>query len=48
MLKRVKGVALGAQEHQDVPFEQVVEMVQPPRQFESHAGVSGDVRLAEP
>ncbi len=31
MLKRVKGVVLGAQEHQDVPFEQVVEMVQPPR-----------------
>jgi amino acid adenylation domain-containing protein len=31
MLKRVRGVVLGAQEHQDVPFEQVVEMVQPPR-----------------
>src|SRR5205823_6367372 len=31
MLKRVRGVVLGAQEHQDVPFEQVVELVQPPR-----------------
>src|SRR5438270_6276982 len=31
MLKRVRGMVLGAQEHQDVPFEQVVEMVQPPR-----------------
>ena len=31
MLKRVRGVVLGAQEHQDMPFEQVVEMVQPPR-----------------
>jgi len=33
MLKRVRGVVLGAQEHQDVPFEQVVEIVQPPRQL---------------
>ena len=33
MLKRVSGVVLGAQEHQDVPFEQVVEMVQPPRRL---------------
>ena len=33
MLKRVRGVVLGAQEHQDVPFEQVVEMVQPPRRL---------------
>jgi amino acid adenylation domain-containing protein len=33
MLKRVRNVVLGAQEHQDVPFEQVVEMVQPPRQL---------------
>src|SRR5579864_4601686 len=31
MLKRVRGVVVGGQEHQDVPFEQVVEMVQPPR-----------------
>src|SRR6185312_16027917 len=31
MLKRVKGMVLEAQEHQDVPFEQVVEIVQPPR-----------------
>ena len=38
MLKRVSGVVLGAQEHQDVPFEQVVEMVQPPRHL-SHTPV---------
>ena len=33
MLKRVSGVVLGAQEHQDVPFEQVVEILQPPRRL---------------
>ena len=38
MLKRVKGMVLGAQEHQDVPFEQVVEIVQPPRHL-SHTPV---------
>ena len=38
MLKRVKGVVLGAHEHQDLPFEQVVEIVQPPRQL-SHTPV---------
>ena len=31
MLERVKGKALEAQQHQDMPFEQVVEMVQPER-----------------
>jgi amino acid adenylation domain-containing protein len=38
LLKRVSGVVLEAQEHQDVPFEQVVEMVQPPRRM-SHTPV---------
>ena len=38
MLKRVRGVVLGAQEHQDIPFEQVVEIVQPPRRL-SHTPV---------
>ena len=38
MLKRVRGVVLGAQEHQDMPFEQVVEIVQPPRHL-SHTPV---------
>ncbi|HEU0052552.1 MAG TPA: condensation domain-containing protein, partial [Longimicrobium sp.] len=31
VLARVKGRALGAQQHQDIPFEQVVELVQPAR-----------------
>ena len=31
VLERVKEQALGAQQHQDLPFEQVVEMVQPVR-----------------
>ncbi len=31
LLERVKGVALEAQDHQDLPFEQVVELVNPAR-----------------
>jgi amino acid adenylation domain-containing protein len=31
LLARVKGQALAAQQHQDIPFEQVVELVQPAR-----------------
>ena len=31
LLKRVKGRALEAQQHQDIPFEQVVEIAQPAR-----------------
>ena len=31
LLQRVKGRALEAQQHQDLPFEQVVEIVRPPR-----------------
>ena len=31
LLERVKEQALAAQQHQDIPFEQVVEMVQPER-----------------
>ena len=34
LLERVKAQALAAQQHQDVPFEQVVEIVQPARQPE--------------
>ncbi|MBA2672560.1 non-ribosomal peptide synthetase [Ramlibacter sp.] len=31
LLERVKGIALEAQDHQDLPFEQVVELVNPTR-----------------
>jgi amino acid adenylation domain-containing protein len=31
LLERVKNQSLGAQQHQDIPFEQVVEIVQPER-----------------
>ncbi|WP_082111155.1 non-ribosomal peptide synthetase [Photorhabdus thracensis] len=34
LLARVRQTALAAQEHQDLPFEQVVEIVQPPRRPE--------------
>ncbi|ERT10386.1 non-ribosomal peptide synthetase, partial [Photorhabdus temperata] len=33
LLARTRQTALAAQEHQDLPFEQVVEIVQPPRQL---------------
>jgi amino acid adenylation domain-containing protein len=34
LLARVRRTALAAQDHQDLPFEQVVEMVQPPRRLD--------------
>ncbi|MCC8378591.1 non-ribosomal peptide synthetase [Xenorhabdus sp. PB30.3] len=34
LLQRVRQTTLSAQEHQDLPFEQVVEIVQPPRRPE--------------
>ncbi|MBC8954221.1 non-ribosomal peptide synthetase [Xenorhabdus sp. PB62.4] len=34
LLRHVRQTTLGAQEHQDLPFEQVVEIVQPPRRPE--------------
>uniref|UniRef100_UPI0036DC5A5C non-ribosomal peptide synthase/polyketide synthase n=1 Tax=Photorhabdus sp. RM322S TaxID=3342825 RepID=UPI0036DC5A5C len=34
LLARVRQTALAAQEHQDLPFEQVVEIVQPPRRLD--------------
>ena len=40
-------MALDAQQHQDIPFEQVVELVQPGAQPGAHPAVPGDVRLAE-
>ena len=38
LLERVKRQALGAQEHQDIPFEHVVEMLQPVRSL-SHSPI---------
>ncbi|ANW03876.1 non-ribosomal peptide synthetase [Bradyrhizobium icense] len=34
LLNRVRGVALAAQDHQDLPFEQLVEIIQPPRRLD--------------
>ncbi|MCK1602688.1 non-ribosomal peptide synthetase, partial [Bradyrhizobium sp. 166] len=34
LLERTRRTALSAQEHQDLPFEQVVEIVQPPRHLD--------------
>ncbi|MCA6113143.1 amino acid adenylation domain-containing protein, partial [Bradyrhizobium sp. CNPSo 4026] len=34
LLERTRRTALGAQEHQDLPFEQVVEIVKPPRHLD--------------
>ncbi|CAN7202742.1 amino acid adenylation domain-containing protein [Bradyrhizobium sp. LjRoot220] len=34
LLSRVRGAALAAQDHQDLPFEQLVESIQPPRRLD--------------
>lgn len=55
VLERVKATALAAQAHQDLPFEQVVEVINPPRS-PGHTPIyqamfawqSNDVRLAMP
>ena len=47
LLERVKRQALGAQQHQDIPFEQVVETGAAGAESGAQSGVSGDVCLAE-
>ena len=37
LLERVRQTAVGAQDHQDLPFEQVVEIVNPPRHLDHTA-----------
>ena len=47
LLERVKEQALAAQQHQDIPFEQVVETDAAGAQPGPQSAVPGDVRLAE-
>ena len=47
LLVRVKAQALAAQQHQALPFEQMVEAVKPQRSPGLYACVPGDVRLGE-
>ncbi len=47
LLARVKAQTLAAQQHQDLPFEQVVEMLSPVRSLAHSPAVPGDVRVAD-
>ena len=47
LLERVKAQALAAQQHQDIPFEQVVELCQSGAQPGPQSALPGHVCLAE-